>query len=141
MMRYVLRRAGALVFAAACAAAVHAQPVIRVTQEVARTTVSNRIRIDGIASGDSPIVNVYWVDTLGRRGAVNGTPAGPVFTWTASIPLQPGANRLTVIAVDALNRAATLPFYAMRNVPAAAAPTEIRAGRWRGMPVTYAVVN
>src|SRR5688572_1749839 len=143
MPHLLLRRAGvfALPAVAVCISAGQAQPVIRTTEEVARTTVSNSIRVKGVASSDSPIVKVYWVDTLGRRGTVEGIAAARVLNWAANVPLQPGANRIGIIAVDSRNRAATAPFFVMRNVASPAGPTQLKAGKWRGRPVSYAVVN
>lgn len=130
----------ALAVVATGALTAHAQPAIQATQPVSRSTTSSQIEIEGVVSSKTSIANVFWVDNTGRRGRAQWNQ-GAVSSWRASVPLQPGANRVAVVAADTQNRSAAVSFFVVRNVPSAPPPTEIRAGKVRGMPVTYAVVN
>jgi hypothetical protein len=62
-------------------------------------TSSTPITLGGTASDPAGISQVTWTNSLGGNGACSGTS-----TWTcSSIPLQLGANVLSVSAVSALS--------------------------------------
>ena len=115
-----------------------AGPAIRLNAPVAHTTDAVFVAISGVAASASPLENIYWLDHLGATGPVQWTASG---AWTAQIPLRPGPNRISIVAVDRDNNAVTLPLAIQRNAAAGSQPSEIRTGFLRGLPVTFAVLN
>jgi hypothetical protein len=66
-------------------------------------TNNNSVDLTGTAWDDVGVVTVTWVNSQGGSGTATGTTA-----WTAAgIPLQPGANVLTVTAQDAAGNIGT----------------------------------
>jgi hypothetical protein len=149
----------ATVSAAACAALLVAWlsgPVlaqgeglaIRLTSNArpAFETAQSSIALQGTAVAEGGLANIHWVNQFEERG--RGTwvaGAQRTATWTVSdIPLHPGINLLTVTAVDAANRSATLQL-AVNRKPAPDAlpqrPRKIGAGTWQGRPIVYQVSN
>jgi len=60
------------------------------------TTPATPITVAGTARDNNGVVRVTWTNDRGGSGTAQGTTG-----WTAQVPLQPGANRLTVTAFDA----------------------------------------
>ncbi|PYM93328.1 MAG: hypothetical protein DME04_12340, partial [Candidatus Rokuibacteriota bacterium] len=69
----------------------------------AYTTGSSSLTVQGTASDNVGVTQVTWTNSRGGSGTATGTTS-----WTASgIPLQSGANVLTVTARDAAGNAGT----------------------------------
>jgi hypothetical protein len=73
-------------------------PSLRITtpSTAVVSTTAATISIAGSASDDTGVTSVRWSTSLGDSGAASGTTS-----WTASVPLYPGANVITVRAFDA----------------------------------------
>jgi len=63
------------------------------------TTTATLITVAGTARDNKRVVRVTWTNDRGGSGPAQGTTG-----WSAQVPLQPGANRLTVTAFDADGR-------------------------------------
>jgi hypothetical protein len=59
-------------------------------------TTATPITVAGTARDNKGVVRVTWTNDRGGSGTAQGMTG-----WTAQVPLQPGANRLTVTAFDA----------------------------------------
>lgn len=73
-------------------------PLITITGPTAEPTYhteANPITISGTASDDVKVSSVTWSNDRGGSGVCTGTTS-----WTASVPLQPGQNSITVTATD-----------------------------------------
>jgi len=57
------------------------------------STSSSVLAVSGTASDKVSVDSVTWVNSLGGSGAASGTTS-----WTATVPLQNGANLITVTA-------------------------------------------
>jgi len=103
----------------------------------ARSTDSDAVELRGAAWGE--IENIYWMNQLGERGDVKWTrtAAHPGVSWTASVPLHAGVNRITVIGADGANRSASAYAAILRSGSGPTAPSELRAGLYGGRPVVY----
>ncbi len=130
------------VFLPAC---LSAQPVVRLLEPAAHSsTTSPTVSVSGVAAADSAVENIYWTDHLGHTGPVQwaastGTSA-PV-SFSATVPVRPGANRITIIAVDSRNQSGTAQLAVFSEAPPPPPVDAIRAGWWHGVPVTYAVIG
>jgi hypothetical protein len=60
------------------------------------TTTATPITVAGTARDNKGVVRVTWTNAQDGSGTAQGTTG-----WTAQVPLQLGANRLTVTAFDA----------------------------------------
>jgi uncharacterized repeat protein (TIGR01451 family) len=129
-----------------------AQPVVRVLEPSARSATSApTVALHGVAAADSEIVNIYWTDHLGHTGPAQWDPstAGQSGTagqsasiaFSASVPVRPGANRITVMAVDSRNRSGAAQLSVYSEAPHGLSVSEVRSGWWQGRPVTYAVIG
>ena len=67
------------------------------------STTSTSVALRGTASDNAGVTQVTWRNSLGGSGSASGTTSWSVGT----IPLQPGANVVTVTAVDAAGNAGT----------------------------------
>ena len=82
-----------------------AQPVVRILEPFAQSATSApTIALKGVAAAQSAIVNIYWTDHQGHTGSAAWTASAagqsaPI-EFSAAVPVRPGANRITVIAVD-----------------------------------------
>jgi hypothetical protein len=63
------------------------------------TTTATPLTVAGTARDNKGVVGVTWTTDRNESGTAQGTTG-----WTAQVPLHPGANRLTVTAVDADGR-------------------------------------
>lgn len=61
-------------------------------------TTQNSTLVGGSASDDVGVTRVNWSNDRGGFGTAAGTTS-----WTATVPLNPGPNNITVIARDAAN--------------------------------------
>jgi hypothetical protein len=124
-------------------ACLSAQPVMRVLNPSTHiVTTAASVSLSGVASANSGIVNVYWVDQQGNRGAAQWTAsAAALVNWTADVPVRPGSNRITVVAVDSGNLSGSVQFSVHSEAPPAPPVTAVRSGWWQGLPVTYAEIN
>ena len=120
-----------------------AQPVMRVLNPSTHiVTSAATVSLSGLASANSTIVNVYWVDQQGNRGAAQWTSgAAALVNWTADVPVRPGSNRITVVAVDSGNQSASVQFSVHSDALPAPPVTAARSGWWQGLPVAYAEIN
>jgi hypothetical protein len=67
------------------------------------TTTSSPLTIGGTASDNVGVTSVTWSNAAtGGSGTASGTTS-----WSASVPLQPGSNAITVTARDAANNSKT----------------------------------
>ncbi len=75
------------------------------TTGLSYTTGSTPVVFSGTASDDVGVVSVTWSTT----GAVvpNSGPAAGTTSWSASIPLMPGSNVITITATDGVGRFGT----------------------------------
>ncbi|HXM39644.1 MAG TPA: M12 family metallopeptidase [Bryobacteraceae bacterium] len=135
-----------MIIAAVCLpVCLSAQPVVRLLEPSSQSAVSApTIALKGVAAADSPIVNIYWTDHRGHTGAAEWTPATSgqsSVAFSASVPVHPGANRITTIAVDSRNRSGSAQLSVYSEAPRGPAVAEVQSGWWHGRPVTYAVIN
>ncbi len=127
-------------------ACLSAQPVIRIVEPSTHSATSEAtISIQGVATATSSLVNIYWIDHQGHSGPAQWTApaagsAAPV-SFTASVPVRPGANRVALIAVDESNQSATAQLTVYNEAAGGPTVTAIGSGYWHGMPVTYSVIN
>lgn len=72
-------------------------PSLTVTNPATSTTTTTAIsrQVAGSASDPSGIQSITWENSLGGNGTATGT-----VNWSASIPLKPGMNRITIRATD-----------------------------------------
>ncbi len=119
------------------------QPVMRVLNPSTQiVTSAASVSLRGVASADTAIVSVYWVDQQGNRSAAQWTAgAGALVNWTADVPVRPGSNRITVVAVDSGNQSGSVQFSVHSEAPPAPPVNAVRSGWWQGLPVTYAEIN
>src|SRR6202050_967855 len=124
-------------------ACLSAQPVMRVLNPSTHiVTTAASVSLSGVDSANSGNVNVYWVDQQGNRGAAQWTAsAAALVNWTADVPVRPGSNRITVVAVDSGNLSGSVQFSVHSEAPPAPPVTAVRSGWWQGLPVTYAEIN
>ncbi len=66
------------------------------TSQPAITTGAQRITLSGIASDASSVSQVRWSNSLGGSGVAVGTTEW----WATDLALQPGANVITITALD-----------------------------------------
>lgn len=122
-----------------------AQPVVRILEPAAHSsTAAATVTIKGVANGDAGIVNIYWIDHQGHSGAAVWSSAGAgsaSTSFTAEVPVRPGANRVTVMAVDSRNRSATAQLSVFGEAPGGPTVSSVGSGWWHGMPVSYSVIN
>lgn len=59
------------------------------------TTSKSSVVLGGVAMDDQGVVAVHWKNDRGGSGRATGT-----YTWLAAIPLRPGRNEVTFVAVD-----------------------------------------
>jgi hypothetical protein len=83
-----------------CPALVLAQnvPSVRITMPTTSATWSTTttpLTVAGTARDNRKVVQVTWTTDRGASGVAQGTTG-----WSAQVPLQAGANRITVTAVD-----------------------------------------
>jgi uncharacterized repeat protein (TIGR01451 family) len=123
-----------------------AQPVVRILEPFAQSATSApTIALKGVAAAQSAIVNIYWTDHQGHTGSAAWTASAagqsaPI-EFSAAVPVRPGANRITVIAVDSGNQSGAAQLSVYSEASQRPPVTEIRSGWWHGTPVTYAVIN
>ena len=127
-------------------ATIAAQPVIRILDPSPRiVTTAATVSLNGVTSAASDIVNIYWIDQQGHQGPAQWTSgiAGPTsaVNWTAEVPVRPGPNHITVVAVDSGNRATGAQFSVFADVPPGPQVSDVSSGWWHAMPATYAVVD
>lgn len=80
-------------------------PRITITQPTdadTYTTDNAEITIEGTASDNESVVQVVWENRNGETGEATGTAS-----WHAQIGLSPGANQITVTAMDGAGNTAT----------------------------------
>ncbi len=65
-------------------------------------TMTTPLTIGGTASDNTGVTQVTWTNSRGGSGTASGTTS-----WTASVPLQPGSNVITVAARDAVGNVGT----------------------------------
>ncbi len=128
-------------------ACLSAQPVIRITDPSTHSVTSAAaISIQGVATANSStLVNIYWIDHQGHSGLAQWTApaagtAAPV-SFTASVPIRPGANRVVLVAVDDQNQSGTAQLSVYNEASGGPTVGAIGSGWWHGMPVTYSVIN
>src|ERR1017187_10450172 len=127
-------------------ACLFAQPVVRVLEPTANSaTATPTVSLKGVAAADSAIVNIYWTDHQGHTGPAEWTPStagqSAQIAFSAGVPVRPGANRITVIAVDSRNQSGSAQLSVYSEAPQGPPVSDIRSGWWHGMPVTYAVID
>ncbi|MGA3042136.1 MAG: M12 family metallopeptidase, partial [Bryobacteraceae bacterium] len=109
------------------------------------STSAATVALKGVAAADSAIVNIYWTDHRDHTGPVEWTPSAngvsAAIAFSANVPVRPGANRITVIAVDSRNRSGSAQLSVYSEAAHAPPVSEVRTGWWHGMPVTYGVIN
>jgi Astacin (Peptidase family M12A)/Domain of unknown function DUF11 len=137
MLRKTLIRVFVALAAFLIPGALPAQPVLAFGHSTRMVTTAGSAPLEGSLGGNAAIANVYWVNHKGARGVAQWTSAA----WKAQVPVSPGANKVTVVAVDSRNRAASLQFSIYRDVPPGPQVSTIASGWWHGMPATYAVIN
>jgi len=103
------------------------------------------ISIKGVVAAESPIANIYWTDHQGHTGPAGWTPSAagqsaPI-AFSAEVPVRPGANCITLIAVDSRNQSGSAQLSAYSEGTPGPSVSEIQSGWWHGMPVTYAVIG
>ncbi len=76
------------------------------TTDLTFTTGTTPVILSGIASDDVGVSSVTWSSNAAIIPAV-GTAGGTPENWTVPIELAPGANLLTITAVDAVGRTGT----------------------------------
>jgi uncharacterized repeat protein (TIGR01451 family) len=127
-------------------ACLSAQPVVRLLQPSAHSATSApTVLLQGVAAADSTIVNIYWTDHRGHTGPADWTPSpagqsGPI-AFSASVPVRPGANRITAIAVDSRNRSGSAQLSVHGEGSHGPDVSEVRSGWWHGLPIDYAVIG
>ena len=80
-------------------------PTVAITSPTSSSiysTTSSSLTLGGTAADNVGVTQVTWVNSAGGSGTATGTTS-----WTASVPIQPGANVLTVTAQDAAGNTAT----------------------------------
>jgi hypothetical protein len=80
-------------------------PVVTITGPVSQDLYgasSSPLTISGTASDNVSVSSVTWSNSLGGNGVATGTGS-----WSASVPLLPGYNVITVTATDASGNAAS----------------------------------
>jgi hypothetical protein len=87
------------------------------TTATSYSTTAASLALGGTASDDVGVVQVRWTNSAGGSGTAAGTAA-----WSASIPLAPGLNTITVTAADAGGNVATDVLQVDRQDPGAPPP-------------------
>jgi hypothetical protein len=119
-------------------------PTIAITSPTSSPTYLTTISplaIGGTASDNIGVTQVTWINDRGGSGTASGTTA-----WTISnIPLQPGANIITVTAYDAAGNAGTdtltvtyAPGDTINPTIAITAPTAATTYATNSTPITLA---
>lgn len=90
--------------------------VLRVNEPPAATTAAN-VALSGSVEGGAGDPQVAWATDRGFAGSAQGSR-----NWTASVPLAPGANRITITARDAEGAVASRSFTVERREEPPAAP-------------------
>lgn len=86
-------------------AADHKAPTITITAPTTASTYATTatpLTVSGTASDNVGVTRVTWQNAAGSSGTATGTTI-----WSASVPLAPGANLLTITAFDAAGHTAT----------------------------------
>ena len=122
------------------------QPVVRLLQPSTHSATSApTVLLQGVAVADATIVNIYWTDHHGHTGPADWTPSpagqSTPIAFSASVPVRPGANRLTVIAVDSRNRSGSAQLSMHGEGSHGPEVSEVRSGWWHGLPIDYAVIG
>jgi hypothetical protein len=101
-----------------------AAPVVTIaapTTDTVYTTTATAVAMSGTASDDMGVMSVHWSNDRGGSGMASGTS-----NWSVhSVPLQPGANVVTVTARDAANNLATTTLTAVRDSSAPTTATRL----------------
>jgi uncharacterized repeat protein (TIGR01451 family) len=116
-----------------------APPSIRVLTAPSPAAGSS-VAVRGVASSQSPIEHIYWLDQRGHRGPVSFQVAN-VTEWSAELPLTPGVNQFAIVVVDAEGQAATTHFVQHNPTQSGPQVSELRPGTWMGQAVTYSVID
>jgi hypothetical protein len=119
-----------------------ARPTItlRAPATLASQTAQTFIDLQGNAASQGEVENVVWVNQSGNRGTGTWTAGSKSTSWQINgIPLQAGANQITVTVVDANGRTASLHVAILRKVSGTQPSPEVRSGTWNGKPLTYQV--
>jgi hypothetical protein len=107
---------------------------------LASETAQSSIDLQGNAASQSEVKNVVWVNQSGNRGKGTWTPGSKSTSWQINgVPLQAGANQITVTVVDDYGRTASLHVAILRRVSGTQPSLEVRSGKWKGKPVAYQV--
>ena len=127
-------------------ACLSAQPVVRLLQPSTHSATSAAtVLLQGVAAADSAIVNIYWTDHQGHTGPADWTPSpagqSTPIAFSASVPVRPGANRITMIAVDSRNRSGSAQLSVQGEGSHGPDVSEVRSGWWHGLPIDYAVIG
>ncbi len=137
-----------LVLSATCLATwLFAQPVVHIVEPAGPTaTASASVPVRGVVTGGSAaIVNVYWLDQQGHSGRVvwnaGGAGTSAQAGFTAEVPVRPGANRITMVAVDSRNQSGAAQLAVYGQAGGGPPVSGVYAGWWRGVPVTYSVIG
>jgi len=135
-----------VIVALALPACLSAQPAIRVLDPpVHSVTSAATVSIRGVAGSVTPIANIYWTDHQGHNGPAQWTASATgttaQVTFTAAVPVRPGANRIAIVAVDSSNHSASAQLSVFSEAPRGPTVNGILAGWWNATPVTYSVVN
>lgn len=80
-------------------------PTVTITTPTSGATYStgnSPLTVAGTASDNVGVTSVTWSNSRGGSGTASGTTS-----WTASIPLSPGSNTLTITASDAAGNQGT----------------------------------
>lgn len=94
-------------------------PVLTITSPSSGTQVSTAsVTVTGTAQHASGIASVAWKNSRGGSGTASGTTA-----WSAAVPLQSGANTITVTATSAAETKAQKSVTVTYSKPAAAGDT------------------
>jgi hypothetical protein len=106
-------------------------------------TDQESITLRGVAAGETPLVNVRWINQFGQRGSGHwSVPAGGQSQWTLSkVGLRLGVNLLTVTVVDADNDTASVHLVVNRKASNGAPPASSRigVGVYQNRPVAYQI--
>ena len=91
------------------------------------------------------MVNIYWRDHLGNTGpavwALSENGHSGSIPFSANVPVRPGANRITIIAVDSRNRSSSAQVSVYNEAARVRQVSEVHSGWWHGLPVTYAAID
>lgn len=76
------------------------------------TTSKSAVVLAGIAQDDRGIVAVHWKNDRGGSGRATGTDH-----WLAAVPLRPGRNEITLMAVDGSSNRSSITVSVYRTEP------------------------